>query len=402
MAALLIATMTVSTIQLFMLAVLASTLIDEFGISRSQIGWLGAANTAVGALAAPTFGKLTDRVGARQSLIAIGLLSGLGLFVTAAAPTYLVLLAGSAVCGVPQGWSNSATNKVIAEQLPAGERGTITGLKQSGVQLAIFLAGIALPVGSQQIGWRLSVASFGAFGLVVAFAGSRLLSYARPPLTRSESSSATAHSPTSTRLPSLVYRIAVYAVIMGLAGGVISRFLPLFAQERLGFSESRAGLVVALGGLLGMAARIFWGKLADGRVDPRFALAILAAGSVATAVLLLASERIGGWTLWLVAVGLAFFFGAWNVVAMLAVMTLVPANQAGRGTGIVMLFFLTGVAASGPLAGWSIDSLGSYRPAWVAAIALAALAILTMIQRSDSTDGQIAGDAASLSKRTAP
>ena len=390
--AVLVGAMCVSTFQLFALAVLAKPLIDEFDISRTQIGFLGAGNTAVGAMIAPTLGRVTDRIGARLSVILLSVVSALGLFATALAPAYWTLLCASVIAGFPQGWSNSATNNIVDVRLPVGERGTITGLKQSGVQFAIFLAGLTLPFGTSQIGWRQSLAVYGGVALAVGLFAALTLSDDRPAETEPPSLLA-ADSPATSdaaapvgakRLPGFVYRVAIYALFLGLAAGGISRFLPLFANEVMGFSETRAGLVVALAGLLGMIARVIWGQIADTMMAPRRALFILACGSAATALLVFFATTLGGWVLWVVAIGSAFFLGAWNVVAMLAVMTSVAADQAGRGTGIVMLFFLSGLTLSAPAVGWSADVTGDYQTAWGIIICLALAGAATMFQRPRS------------------
>lgn len=56
--------------------------------------------------------------------------------------------------------------------------------------------------------------------------------------------------------------------------------------------------------------------------------------------------------------------GAWNAVAMLAVIMAVPASRAGRASGVVILGFLCGLSLGGPLAGYLVDSLGRYEPVW--------------------------------------
>lgn len=50
LAAVLVSTMVSTAFQIFVLSVLASTFIEEFGLSRFQLGLIGSLNTAVGAL----------------------------------------------------------------------------------------------------------------------------------------------------------------------------------------------------------------------------------------------------------------------------------------------------------------------------------------------------------------
>jgi hypothetical protein len=55
---------------------------------------------------------------------------------------------------------------------------------------------------------------------------------------------------------------------------------------------------------------------------------------------------------------------------MLAVIFLVPAASAGRASGIVLFGFLAGLGLGAPAFGWSVDTLGTYLPGWLAAVTL--------------------------------
>jgi hypothetical protein len=67
---------------------------------------------------------------------------------------------------------------------------------------------------------------------------------------------------------------------------------------------------------------------------------------------------------------------AWNAVGMLAVMDYSPADLVGRGTGLVMLGFLTGVGLGAPLMGLSVDRLEIYTPGWLVVACCFALSAL--------------------------
>lgn len=373
----LVGAMAASTMQLFALAVLAVEIIDELGISRSQIGILGAANSLVGALAAPTLGRVTDRFGARNSVVAVFTASSVGMVLTAAGGAYWMLIGASILSGLPQGWSNSATNKLIALHLEPGERGVVTGIKQSGVQLALFLAGATLPIFAAGANWRVGVAGYGVLSLALAGFALAVI----PPDPRGENAAGDEAEPVAAgqRLDPFVYRVAFYAFAFGAAAGGVNRFLPLYANEELGWSLQIAGLVAGLTGLLGIGARIMWGRLAEGPIPPRRALLIMAGGSITAIVFLWGTGVVGGWLLWPTAVLISFSLSAWNVVAMLAVIRSVPAALAGRGTGTVMFGFLGGVALSAPAVGWSVDVTGGYDTAWVALCAIALVGSTTML-----------------------
>lgn len=103
----------------------------------------------------------------------------------------------------------------------------------------------------------------------------------------------------------------------------------------------------------------------------------MAVGSALSSALLLIAPEVSV-ALWVFAVLAAFTAGAWNVVAMLAVIGSVPMSLQGKATGVVMLGFLGGLSIAGPLTGWSVDTTGSYTVAWVSTIVVSLLGAVVM------------------------
>jgi predicted MFS family arabinose efflux permease len=58
---------------------------------------------------------------------------------------------------------------------------------------------------------------------------------------------------------------------------------------------------------------------------------------------------------------------------MLAVMDYSSTDLVGRGTGLAMLGFLTGIGLGAPLMGLSVDRLGTYTPGWLVLVMLFAI-----------------------------
>lgn len=383
--AVLVLTMTASSFQIFAFAVLAVDIIDDLAISRTALGILGSLNTLVGAVSAPVTGRITDRIGARRATIIVLAISGIGMAMMALSGNWILLAVSAIVSGVPQGWGNPTTNALIADRVPAAARGTITGIKQSGVQVGIFLSGLILPALALAVGWRGALWGFAvAFGLGAVLVALTLGPDATPPTAPGPTSGAAAapavepddEDPTRTPLPHLIWTISLYAFLMGTAGGAIGRFFPLWANEVVGLSTVVAGALVALGGLLGIVARIWAGQLAQDRITPRSLLAILAVIGGGYCVVLLITTEVGSWILWPATILYSVGIGAWNAVAMLAIIVSVPARISGRASGVVMLGFLGGLTVGSPLAGAVVDRWGSYQPVWATALILTTLSAM--------------------------
>ncbi len=338
--------------------VLASNLIDEFQVERWQIGILVSASGFTGALLSPIFGRFTDRIGSVRSVIGVLILGMVAMVLVAVAPNYFVLVCGALLSGVPNGWTNPATNALIVDNVVAGARGVITGIKQSGVQMAAFLGGLLLPGLASATNWRLAFASFLVFP-AVGLVGM----WRRPEVERAP----TVEGAPVLPIPTAVKWIAVYGTLIGLGVSGTTTFLPLFAEESQGWSTAQAGLLIAGVGLVGVIARITWGSASERWLGHGRTLRLLAAQS-AVAALLLALASAGTFASW-VLIPAALLIGsgavAWNAVGMLAVMDYSMPELVGRGTGLAMLGFLTGIGLGAPLMGLSVDRLGTYTPGWV-------------------------------------
>ena len=158
---------------------------------------------------------------------------------------------------------------------------------------------------------------------------------------------------------------------MGFAGAA-TFFVPLFAEESLGFDPRIGGLAITVIGVVAFASRILWARYAEVHHAYLRSFGIMAIIGVAGFVTMLASTQ---W-IWLLWVGAAFTgasTSAWNSVGMLAVI-----NEAGpvtgRASGVVLLGFLAGLGIGPPLYGATVDATGSYRSMWIIAIVACASA----------------------------
>lgn len=378
----LVTSMVASTFSIFALAVLASAIIDDLGVSRTMIGVIGSVNTGVGALSAPYSGKLTDRIGPRNAVLVLLVISSFTLVLMGLSSSAWMLIVAGVIGGIPQGWGNPATNALIAAVVEPGGRGVMTGIKQSGVTFAVFLAGATLPGLEQLWSWQTACLVFaGAFALFTVAAFIIL------PSAASVTATSPAPSKASTEpLPAFIWRLGLYALLMGLASGSIGRFLALFAEESLGYTSTVAGLAVAMSGLLGMGFRIAAARRAEHRVRPSTLLMQLSLIAAVSSSLLAISPSVGRSLLWPAVVLYALGHTAWNAVINLAVIVNVPTNQAGRASGIIILGFLMGLTIAGPVAGLIVDERGSYELVWWLSVALAGISSI-VVKRSSRVGG---------------
>jgi MFS family permease len=361
------------------LAVLASFVLDDLDLSRSQLGLVMAAYYGVAAVGSPPVGRLVDRLGGRRLLIATFLLSAAGFLAVAAAATFPLLAVGAAIGGLGQAAANPSTNKLLTVHVPAGRRGLMTGLKQSGVQAGLFLAGMALPSLALGVGWRPAVAGVGVLFLVVA----AVVPLVVPPDEDGggpAETSAEAEDDGRGRLPPAVTWLALYGALMGAGAGAVTAYLPLFAEEGLGLTVTAAGAVAGASGAVGFVSRIAWSTASERTVTFAWPLGVIAALATASAAGLLVSPAVGAWLLWVAAIVHATSGLAWNSVGMLAVMHVAGRRHAGRASGIVLLGFLAGFTVGPPAFGWSVDATGTYAPGWAVVVGVFLWAVLLMLR----------------------
>lgn len=359
----LLATMAMSTLAFFTLAVVSSELQAEFGISKLQLGLLAGINTLVGGTIAPKAGKLCDRIGGRQSMGLTLALSGISAVAIALSQSYTMLLIAMALAGLPQGLGNPAANKAIATGIDPKLRGIITGVKQSGVQVSVFIAGFTMPWINTEFGWRtgiwlvaaVSFVSLLGLGLVSEFA-------------EDDDGLPQGAATSSSALPTFVTQVAIFGFLLGIVGGGLGRFLPLFAEEAVGFTAADAGRVFGLQGLVAIPCRLVAGVALDrGASARKMLISMGSVGAVAIIAILLADGGSPNY-LWIGTIIGGMTLGSWNTAANLAMIR--QKESAGVATGRLMLGFLIGLTVGGPGVGWSIDRFG-YSPAWVTSAALA-------------------------------
>jgi predicted MFS family arabinose efflux permease len=350
------------------LPVLSTSIIDEFDLSRSEFGLLLTLFMVALTVGASLMGRVADVVGGRRLLAFRFTIAAAGLFGVMAAPTYLAIAVAVVLTAMALAGGNPGTNKLIATHVVPGRRGTVMGVKQSGAQLGVLVAGTLLPVLAIATSWRTSLLS----GVAIAAAGLTVLMAVVPPDAAPRSGEPGTIGWSTYR--NVAGRVALIGLAMGAGVAAVFGFLPLYAQEAAGMSSTSAGALVSVMAAVGVLARIAWGRQSERSRHfgtPFVALALL---SIAATAAIAAGEYAGSWLLWLGAAGAGASLEAWNAVGNMAVVALVEMDHTGRASGIVMTGFLAGGAVSPYLFGLAVDATSEYTPAWAMVAALFAVA----------------------------
>jgi len=357
------------------IGILARYFIDELGLSRTEIGAVATFQALVIMAVSIPLGRLADRIGGRNHLILMLVLFIAGIVLMSISWDFWSLLLFAAMAGLPAAGANSATNTIIVDNVRSGSRGWITGFKQSGVQVGLLFAGLALPFMAELLGWRQALAlttllagACIAVALVVVPARVPLQPEAAPPSKEGRG-----------KLPAAVRWLSAYGVTMGVGVGAYSAFAPLFAQETLGMSVTLAGVVIAVSGGSGALSRVVWGRIAEQASHPSLPLIVI--GAIASAAL--AATWIAPHTtpvlIWVGAILIGVSLGSWMSVGMMGAIMLSGPRRIGESTGLIMLGFGLGLTIGPVLFGWGVDTFGNYHPSWAGVTIICVAAVGMML-----------------------
>ena len=363
-----------SVMPVFLLGGLAVQAGAELGFSPAGLGGAVAIYFGVSALTSVPAGALVERFGAAVTARLAIVLSAACLLAIATAGSYPVLVAvlaaGAAANGLGQLSSNAALNRV-----PPGRQGLSFGIKQSAIPTATLLAGASVPAVALTLGWRW------AFGIAAA-AALAALALVPPDGRRLGRATATGTPPArrtggQPEIRSRPERATRALVVIGLAvalasasAGSLGTFLVDSAVTR-GLAPGTAGLVLTLGSVVCVSARITGGWLADrlgAHGDVAAVAGLLAVGSVGLALL-----AVDGTVALAVGVLLGFGFGwAFPGLVNVAVVQLHP-HEPAAATSITQTGVYAGGCA-GPLAFGAVAAGPGYPTAWLGAAAAMLLA----------------------------
>ncbi|MFD7288568.1 MFS transporter [Streptomyces sp. NPDC059863] len=356
--------MGLSMFVLYAIGALGPFLIEDLDISSSQLGVLTAVTFGSATVLSLYAGQVADMLGGRRAFTVLMTLVAADFALLIATGTYWFLLAALVLGGAAQSLANPSTNKLITTHVPAERRAVAVGIKQSGVPLAAFTAGLTLPTLAEAMSWRAALALVIPVALAAALAATRLpRDTGRPARLR----------PTLPKAPNLPTRwLMAVSFCVGCGLSALNTYLPLYAHQRLSMGERSAGALIAAIGVSGIASRVLWSRLSD-RLDVPRSLLILSVASVVSGALLPAATG-ATWLVWIGAVGLGCSAAAANAVSMVAVTQGSGFGSTGHASALVSMGFFAGFVVGPVTFGLLVDATGGFTAGWTLVTAVFAVA----------------------------
>lgn len=381
----------------FGLASTSALVIATFGLTTAQFGLILTVVFTAAAVVSLFVGWLADHLPPRAQW---GVLFGgaaLSLGLAGLAPTYGFLLATAVLSGMTQAMSNPTTNRAVTALATSRQRIGWIGVKQSGVQIGQFAAGVLFPPLALWLGWTGATLVVAGLCLVLLLAAlvlvpdwsrgpSGLTAVTGPVSTHadaevtdargreraSDSSRGEQAAParsTLSRRDTWVFVSLLAAISFLSALGVMSTngYLALFSVEQFGYPLVLGGLLVALGGFIGVISRVWWARELARGASAGVLFVVMSFGAIAAALLLTLSAVLHvGWLIWVAVVLHGVSVLGANVVVNASLVSLVDKRRLGLATGVTATGMYAGFALGPIIAGALIDATGGFAGGWIA------------------------------------
>lgn len=365
----------------FMVGGLAVQIKDELGLTEASLGAAVTIGFLSGAVAAPLGGRIADRIGPRRAIylgcaISTAALLCLGLLTTGWATLVGFLCLG----GIAIALTDPGLAILVGDTVPHERQGLAFGIKEASIPAATLVAGLAVPTVALTVGWRWAfLIAVLPLGLVLGLLP-RLRNPAHP---RTHPAPGGLERPAPAPKRRALMLAAVAAALGTTAASGVGIFLTDSAVA-MGMAPASAGLLLAVGSLAGIVARVATGALADRTGGPQFKLI---AGMLAVGAVTISLGGTGNTPLLILGTLGAFTGGwAWTGIYFLSLVKAFP-DRPGAVAGIGTAGLGVGNAA-GPILFGLAAGAWSFGAAWVGAGVVAAIAAALMVsaRRSFSPD----------------
>lgn len=353
----------------FMIPVLYSPIIDEFGWSRTEVSLFATVKFMSGAAIGVMFGFLLDRMSIRKIVFVSGALSGLAMIaflgINSLVTFYAVGLAlGIGAIGI------MISMKVLVSRAFRDRQGFAMGMALLGTSVGGALIRAITPQLSAAFGWRGAVAVmsigiwFIALPLFLWIVGDQDEQPEAAPV-KAEAADMSAVFATRT-----FWMLALAVMCIGFADQAMSQHFVLYLDKDVGLGLELAAVAASIASLISIAGKVgfgwFYDKLSVRGVAICYALMAIAAliaipveGTILLGALVLTRGLAHGGAIVDIPVMSKHCFGP---------------KLLGRTIGLLTAFVTVGFAAGPPIVGYLFDTQGTYRNAFIllACMAIAA------------------------------
>ena len=262
----------VGVLPIFLTGALAVQLRDDIGLSLDSLGLVYASYFTFAALLSAPLSRVSERTGPEWALrigTAVYIVAFLGIAALATSPA--ILSAFIALSGAATALTRTASSVLIARNVDPGRQGLAFGLKHSSIPIGSLLAGLSVPAIALTVGWHWAYVAAAVLSALVLIAIPRAGPEAAPRSTEGKA---------DMSLGTLLFA----AVSFGLGSSAAASLGAYTVSTAVasGMSEGSAGLLVAIGSVVGLASRLLVGHWSDQRRGSQLDLVswMLAAGGV--------------------------------------------------------------------------------------------------------------------------
>ena len=366
----------------FLTAALIVQIGDDTGLTVTGLGVVISLFFGMAALVSPSAGRLSERVGWGNGLRISTLLSAVALAAIALLGSSVAVIGISlAIAGIGSSLTQTASNLTIARCVAPRRHGWVLGIKHACVPAAMFLAGLAVPTLALTVGWRWAFAA----AAVLALATTASVPRREAPYTLTPPPKTTGKTVGKPTTPMRL--LVVLAVAVGLGIGALDPLGSFFVSYSvsIGIEEQVAGVLLSIGGLCGIIARLVAGRLIDRMVQADFTViaSMMVAGAVGLFIVNLGSYAgllIGG------LIGFTAGWG-WSGIFTFAVVKDNPEAPAAAW-GVAQTGKFLGAAIGPLLFGVVADSVSFDAAFWMSTVALLIAAGLILYVRSQRSTAQ--------------
>jgi MFS family permease len=354
-------------------AVFLVAFLEDFRWSRAEASLAYSASQLVAGASSPLVGALVDRLGPRRLVLIGGGLLTVGLLGSAyASALWQVVLLYGFVMTIGANCLGLVVFVPLLSRWYAHRRGMAISVVQSANGFSRAVSAPVVQLLITAIGWRRAYLAEAAVMAALIFPLAGLFRGTDPGAADKQ----TAPAPEPDRDWAVrdairtrqFWLLFVVYLCTGLGSFLVSLHQLAFAVD-MGFDKLYAATVLGIGSFLAIAGTIFTGTISDYIGRERSAILAYGISIVGVICALFITGPQQSWLLWLHACFFGLTWGARGPAITAKTADLFPGRHLGAILGVITIGAGIGSAVGSWAAGWIFDLSGSYRIAFLLAIA---------------------------------